>query len=353
MLSDRKSFDAAIAITVNINNNRNDTMQAIVQTEYGSADVLRLENVDRPIVSDNGVLVRVYGAAVHAGDWHLMRGTPFIIRLIFGGLLKPKIRTLGTDMAGQVEAVGKDVTTFKPGDEVFGDLSESGFGAFAEYVCTPEKALALKPTNLTFEEAATVPVSALAALQGLRDYGQLQSGQTVLIVGASGGVGSFAVQIAKAWGAIVTGVCSPSKAEMVRSLGADYVLDYTQATVLQNRQPYDLIFDTAAYRSAFDYLPVLAAQGTYVLVGGSTVRLFQVMLLGGLMSKISGRKMACLVSKPNSGDLLILKSLIEAGKIVPYIDRRYSLSEVPMAIRRLEQRQVQGKIAIGLEDKSG
>jgi NADPH:quinone reductase-like Zn-dependent oxidoreductase len=332
-------------------NHRNEAMKAIVQTEYGSADVLRLENVDRPVVSDNGVLVRVYGAAVHAGDWHLMRGTPFIIRLIFGGLLKPKFRTLGTDMAGQVEAVGKNVTAFKPGDEVFGDLSESGFGAFAEYVCPPEKALALKPTNLTFEEAATVPVSALAALQGLRDYGQLQPGQTVLINGASGGVGSFAVQIAKAWGAIVTGVCSPNKAEMVRSLGADHVLDYTQATVPQNGQKYDLIFDAAAYRSVFDYLPVLAAKGTYVMVGGSTVRLFQVMLFGGLMSKISGRKMTCLVSKPNSDDLLVLKTLIEAGKIIPYIDQRYSLSEVPVAIRRLEQRQVQGKIAIGLGDE--
>ncbi len=319
-------------------------MKAIVQTEYGSADVLRLENVDRPVVSDNGVLVKVCATSVHAGDWHLMRGTPFIIRLIFGGLLKPKIRTLGTDMAGQVEAVGKNVTAFKPGDEVFGDLSECGFGTFAEYVCTPEKALALKPTNLTFEEAATVPVSALAALQGLRDYGQLQSGQTVLIVGASGGVGSFAVQIAKAWGAVVMGVCSPSKAEMVRSLGADY----TQATVPQNGQKYDLIFDAAAYRSVFDYLPVLAAKGTYIMVGGSTARLFQVMLFGTLMSKILGRKMTCLVSKPNSDDLLILKTLIEAGKIIPYIDRRYSLSEVPMAIRRLEQRQVQGKIAISL-----
>jgi NADPH:quinone reductase-like Zn-dependent oxidoreductase len=329
-------------------NNRNDTMQAIVQTEYGSADVLRLETVDRPVMSDNGVLVRVYGAAVHAGDWHLMRGTPFILRLIFGGLLKPKIRIPGTNMAGQVEAVGKDVTAFKPGDEVFGDLSESGFGAFAEYVCAPEKALVLKPTNLTFEEAATVPVSALAALQGLRDYGQLQAGQKVLIVGASGGVGSFAVQITKAWGAIVTGVCSPSKAEMVRSLGADQVLDYTQATV-PNGQPYDLIFDAAAYRSAFDYLPVLAVKGTYVLVGGSTARFFQVMLFGALMSKISGRKMTCLASKPNSGDLSILKTLIEAGKIVPSIDRCYTLSEVPVAIRRLEQRQVQGKIVIGLQ----
>jgi NADPH:quinone reductase-like Zn-dependent oxidoreductase len=327
-------------------------MKAIIQTEYGSADVLRLENIDRPVVSDHGVLVRVHAAAVHAGDWHLMRGTPFIARLMFGGLLKPKIRIPGTDMAGRVEAVGRNVTAFVPGDEVFGDLSESGFGAFAEYVCTPEKALALKPTNLTFEEAATVPVSALTALQGLRDAGQLQSGQTVLINGAAGGVGSFAVQIAKAFGATVTGVCSPSKVEMVRSLGADYVIDYAQATVSHNGQRYDLIFDAAAYRSVFSYLPVWAPKGTYVLVGGSTARLFQVMLLGALISKMVGRKVTGLVSKPNPDDLLVLKTLIEAGKIVPCIDRCYSLSEVPIAIRRLEQRQVEGKIAISLRDES-
>ena len=344
--------DSAQTESIQAQIQRKSTMKAIVQTEYGSADVLRLENVDRPVVSDNGVLVRVHAAAVHAGDWHLMRGTPFIIRLMFGGLLKPKIRIPGTDIAGRVEAVGQNITAFGPGDEVFGDLSESGFGAFAEYVCTPEKALALKPTNLTFEQAATVPVSALAALQGLRDAGQLQSGQTVLINGASGGVGSFAVQIAKAWGAIVTGVCSPSKAEMVRSLGADHVLDYAQATVPQNRQQYDLIFDAAAYRSVFDYRPVLAPKGTYVLVGGSTARLFQVLLFGPLISKIVGRKVVCLTSKPNPDDLRVLKTLIEAGKIVPYVDQCYSLSEVPLAIRRLEQRQVQGKIAISLRDGS-
>jgi NADPH:quinone reductase-like Zn-dependent oxidoreductase len=321
-------------------------MKAIVQTEYGSAGVLRLEDVNKPIVPDNGVLVRVHAASVHAGDWHLMRGTPFLIRFIFGGLLKPKIKILGTDAAGRVEAVGKDVTQFNLGDEVFGDLSECGFGAFAEYVCVPETALALKPVNMTFEEAATVPVSALAALQGLRDVGQIQSGQKVLINGASGGVGSFAVQIAKAYGAEVTGVCSTSKVDMVRAIGADHVIDYTRADLTQNGQRYDLILDAAAYRSVFDYLPTLTPKGTYVLVGGSTARLFLVMFLGSWISKISRRNVKCQVSKPNQADLVILKDLIEAGKIAPFIDRRYSLSEVPAAISHLEQRQVRGKVSI-------
>jgi NADPH:quinone reductase-like Zn-dependent oxidoreductase len=192
-------------------NKRNDKMKAIVQVEYGSADVLRLEDVDKPVVQDNEVLVRVYAASVNAGDWHLMRGTPFLLRLMFGGLLKPKIKILGCDIAGRIEAIGKDVTQFQPGDEVFGDLSECGFGAFAEYVCATEAALVLKPASMTFEEAATVPDAALAALQGLRDIGQIQPGQKILINGASGGVGSFAVQIAKAFGAEVTAVCSTKK----------------------------------------------------------------------------------------------------------------------------------------------
>jgi NADPH:quinone reductase-like Zn-dependent oxidoreductase len=323
-------------------------MKAIVQTEYGSADVLRLEDVEKPVVPDNGVLVRVHAASVHAGDWHLMRGTPFLIRFIFGGLLKPKIKILGTDAAGRVEAVGKDTMQFKPGDEVFGDLSECGFGAFAEYVCVPETALALKPANLTFEEAATVPGSALAALQGLRDVGRIQSGQKVLINGASGGVGSFAMQIAKALGAEVTGICSTQKIDMVRSLGADHVIDYTQDDVIQKGQRYDLILDAAAYRSVFDYPPALNPKGTYVLVGGSTARLFLVMFFGSWISKISRRNVKFLVTKPNQADLVILRDLIEAGKIAPFIDRRYSLSEVPAAIRSLEQRQVRGKVAISV-----
>ncbi len=328
------------------NHKRNLKMKAIVQTEYGSTDMLSLQEIDKPILSDNGVLVRVHAASVNSGDWHLMRGTPFLSRLIFGGILKPKFKTLGMDVAGSVEAIGKDVTQFQTDDEVFGDLSECGFGAFAEYVCATESTLVLKPANISFEEAATVPAAALTALQGLRDSGQIRAGQKVLINGASGGVGSFALQIAKMSGAEVTAVCSTKKMEMVRSLGADYVIDYTQADVTKNGQLYDLIFDAAAYRSVFDYLPSLTTEGTYVLVGGSTARLFQVMFLGSLISRISHRQVKCLASKPNQADLVILRDLLEARKITPFIDRHYSLSEVPMAIRHLEQRQVTGKVAI-------
>ncbi len=326
--------------------NKNDKMKAIVLTKYGSPDVLSLQEVDKPVVPDNGILVRVHAASVNAGDWHLMRGTPFFMRLMFGGFLKPKIKIIGFDIAGQVEAVGKDVTQFKPGDEVFGDLSECGFGAFAEYVCATETALVLKPSATTFEAAATVPGAALTALQGLRDVGQIQSGQKVLIAGASGGVGSFAVQIAKAFGAEVSAVCSTKKMDMVRSLGADRVIDYTQTDVTQNEQRYDLIFDAAAYRSVFDYLPILTPEGTYVMVGGSIARFFQVMLLGSGISRISRRKVKCLAVKPNQKDLVTLRELMVAGKIVPFIDRYYDLSEVPAAIRHLEQRQVMGKVAI-------
>lgn len=321
-------------------------MKAIVQFEYGSADVLSLAEVDMPIAQSDEVLVKVHAAAVHAGDWHLMRGEPFLIRLIFGGLLKPKIRTLGTDMAGRVEAVGAKVTQFQPGDEVFGELSEFGFGTFAEYVSVPEKALALKPENLSFEQAAAVPISGLSALQALRDVGQVQPGQRVLINGAAGGVGSFAVQLAKAFGAEVTGVCSTRKVEMVRSLGANRIVDYTQEDIVQTTERYDLILDAAAYRSVFDFLPLLTPEGTYVMIGGSTARLLQVMLFGSLISKIRQRKVKCLMQKPSQADLIFLRELITESKLSPFIDRCYSLSEVPTAIHYLEQRQAKGKIAI-------
>jgi NADPH:quinone reductase-like Zn-dependent oxidoreductase len=324
-------------------------MKAIVQTEYGSPDVLSLQEVDKPVVTANGLLVRVRAASVNAGDWHLMRGEPFISRLMFGGILKPKFKTLGMDVAGCVEAVGKDVTQFQVGDEVFGDLSECGFGTFAEYICTTEAALVLKPANISFEQAATVPCAALTALQGLRDCGQIKSGQKVLINGASGGVGSFAVQIAKAFGAEVTAVCSTNKMEMMRSIGADLIIDYTQTDVAKNGQQYDLILDAAAYRrSVFDYSPILKTNGTYVLVGGSIARLFQVMLFGSVISRITRRKVKSLMVKPDRSDLIILKDLIETGKIVPFIDRTYNLSEVPAAIGQLEQRQVRGKVAISI-----
>lgn len=322
------------------------TMQAIVQTEYGAPEVLRLAEVERPTVSEDEVLVRIHASSVDAGIWHLMRGTPFLIRLIYGGLRRPKHAILGTAVAGTVEAIGENVTQFQPGDEVFGELSESGFGGFAEYVAAPASAWALKPQNVTFEAAATVPVSGLAALQALRDVGHLQSGQKVLILGASGGVGSFAVQLAKTWGAEVTGVCSPRKTEMVRALGADHIIDYTQTEVVQTRQQYDLIVDAAAFRPFTDYLSALAPDGTYVMVGGSTPGFFQALLLGPLVSKFGDRQIKALTSVPTPADLLTLKELVESGQIKPWIDRTYPLREVPAAIGYLEQRQVQGKVAI-------
>jgi NADPH:quinone reductase-like Zn-dependent oxidoreductase len=321
-------------------------MKAISQSNYGSTDMLSLQEVDKPVVTDKGVLIKVQAASVNSGDWHLMRGTPFLSRLMFGGILKPKIKTLGMDVAGRVEAVGKDVTQFQINDEVFGDISGCGFGAFAEYVCADESALVLKPTNTSFEQAATVPAAALAALQGLRDLGQIQSGQKVLINGASGGVGSFAVQIAKAFGAEVTALCSTKKMAMVQSLGADYVIDYTQVDITKNGEHYDLILDAAAYRSVFHYLPILSSHGSYVLVGGSIMRLFQILFFGALISKISRRNVKCLSSKPNQQDLTILSNLLESGKISPFIFQRCNLSEVPSAILALEQRQVMCKIAI-------
>jgi NADPH:quinone reductase-like Zn-dependent oxidoreductase len=323
-------------------------MKAIVQTDYGSTEKLKLTEIDRPTMPDNGVLVQVQAASVNSGDWHLMRGTPFLSRLMFGGILKPKIKILGMDVAGRVAAIGKNVTEFQIGDEVFGDLSECGFGAFAEYVCATEAALVLKPAQVSFEQAATVPAAALAALQGLRDYGQIQPGQRVLINGAASGVGSFAVQIAKLFGAEVTAVCGTQKLEMMSSIGANHIIDYTQSDITKNSQQYDLIFDVAAYRSVFDYLPMLTPEGAYVLVGGSTTRLFQVMLFGSLISKLSQRRVKCLVSRPNQADLVILRDYLAAGKIVPFIDRQYSLREVPAAIQHLEQRQVRGKVVISM-----
>ncbi|MGI0495428.1 NAD(P)-dependent alcohol dehydrogenase [Alkalinema pantanalense CENA528] len=321
-------------------------MKAIVQSEYGAADVLAVAEVAKPVPKENEVLVSIAAASVHAGDWHLMRGQPFLLRLIYGGWLKPKISTIGTDMAGRVEAVGAAVTQFQPGDEVFGDLSACGFGAFAEYVAVPETALGLKPDNLTLEQAATVPVSALAALHGLRDVGQVQPGQKVLIKGASGGVGSYAVQMAKAWGATVTALCSPQKMAMVRSLGADEVVDSQQIPWAQWQNQYDLIFDAAAYRPFDRLLPMLKPQGIYVMVGGDTWQLLRALLFGGWLSKRSQRQVKCLMSEPNQADLATLKTMIEAGQVQPMIDRRYTLSEVPEAMHRLEQRQVQGKVVI-------
>ena len=329
-----------------------DQMKAIVQSVYGGPDVLRLETVEKPVPKDDEVLVRVQASSVNAGDWHLMRGTPFLIRLMFGGLRRPTVRTLGIDVAGRVEAVGNAVTAFQVGDEVFADMSEAGFGSFAEYVCVPASMLVTKPTGISFEAAATVPAAAVTALQGLRDLGQILPGQKVLINGASGGVGSFAVQIAKVLGAEVTAVCSGNKVEMVRSLHPDHIIDYTQTDVTQTDQRYDLILDAAAYRSAQDYFSILSPQGTYVLVGGATPRFFQVLLLGKWLSKRSGRRVVALAATPNAQDLTTVAGMVESGQIVPVVDRCFDLATVPDAIRYVEQRLVQGKVAIRIHRDS-
>ena len=323
-------------------------MEAIVYHSYGSPDVLKLEEVQKPAPQGDQVLVKVLAASAAAGDWHLLRADPFLTRFMYG-LLKPKHTILGSDVAGRVEAVGRNVTQFQPGDEVFGDLSRCGFGSFAEYVCAPEDALALKPANLTFEQAAAVPVSAVTALQGLRDQGQIQPGQKVLINGASGGVGTFAVQIAKSFGTEVTAVCSTGKMAMVRSLGADHVIDYTQEDFTQNGERYDLILAANGYHPISAYQRALRPQGRYVMTGGSTAQMFQAMLLGPWLSRNSRQNMGNMLAKPNQKDLIFMKELIEAGKVTPVIDRRFPLPEVADAIRYLEAGHANGKVVITID----
>ena len=319
-------------------------MKAIVYDKYGPPDVLELQEVEKPVVKDDEVLVKVHAASVNPADWHVMRADPFLIRLMGMGLLKPKSKILGADIAGQVEAVGSNVKQFQPGDEVFGDI---GSGAFAEYACVTENRLVLKPANLSFEEAASVPLAALTALQGLRDKGQIQPGQKVLIHGASGGVGTFAVPIAKSFGAEVTGVCSTRNVDMVRSIGADHVIDYTKEDFTQNGQHYDLILAVAGNRSVFEYKRSLSPKGIYVMIGGSsTTLMFSSMLLGPLISTFGSQKMGFMMAKINQNDMVFIKELLEAEKVTPVIDRSYTLSEVPEAIRYLEEGHAQGKVVI-------
>jgi len=323
-------------------------MKAIVCTKYGPPDVLQLKEVEKPSPKDDEVLIKVHAASANAADWHLLRGDPFLVRLD-SGLLKPKNKILGADIAGRVEAVGRNVKQFKPGDEVFGDISACGLGGFAEYVCARENALVLKPPSMTFEQAAAVPMAAVTALQGLRDKGQIQPGQKVLINGASGGVGTFAVQIAKSFGAEVTGVCSTGKLDIVRSIGADQVIDYTQEDFTQNGQRYDLIIAANGYHSISDYKRALGPKGIYVATGGSMAQIFQGLLLGPWISMTGSKKMGTLSAVPNQKDLVFMKELLEAGKVVPVIDRRYPLSEVPEALRYLEEGHAQGKVVIVVE----
>jgi len=324
-------------------------MKAVVYTEYGSPDVLQLTEVEKPIPQDNQVLVRVYAASANPLDWHRMRGAPFLARLD-GGLRKPKNPRLGADIAGRVEAVGSSVTQFQPGDEVFGYVT----GAFAEYVCACETDVALKPANLSFEQAASVPVVAFTALQGLRDTGHIQSGQTVLVNGASGGVGTFAVQLAKSFGAEVTGVCSTRNLDLVRSIGADHVIDYTREDFTRTGQRYDLMYDAVGNRSVADYRRALRPQGRCVIAGFTTMpRLFEHIVVGAWLSRTGGRKIGLMgTAKPNQKDLLVVKALLEAGKVVPVIDRRYPLRETAEAIRYLEAGHAKGKVIITVEQNS-
>jgi NADPH:quinone reductase-like Zn-dependent oxidoreductase len=320
-------------------------MKAIVCTEYGPPDVLQLQEVEKPTPKDDQVLVKVHATSLNAADFETMRG---VWSARFAGPLRPANKILGTDLAGRVEAVGSEVAQFQPGDEVWGDLSfPYGFGTFAEYVAVSEKALAPKPASMTFEEAATYPQAAIIALQSLRDKGQVQPGQNVLINGAGGGMGTFAVQIAKYYGAEVTGVDSSRKLDMLRSIGADHVMDYTQEDYTKSAQRYDVILDVVAHRSVFDYQRALTPEGIFIIVGGSLATFLQVVFLGALISRMGSKRLGLNAYEPNNReDLAILEELFEAGKVVPVIDRRYPLSEIPEALRYLEEGQALGKAVI-------
>jgi NADPH:quinone reductase-like Zn-dependent oxidoreductase len=323
-------------------------MKAIVQDTYGSADVLELRDIDRPEPKDDEVLVRVHAAGLHRGDWHVMTGLPYLIRVVVPtlGLRKPKVPVRGMDVAGTVEAVGKDVTRFQPGDAVFGWSD----GSFAEYVSAPEDQLAPKPANLSFEQAAVIPISGFAALQALRDKGEVQAGQKVLIIGASGGVGLFAVQLAKAFGAHVTGVASTAQLELVRSIGADDAVDYTRDDVTNGTRHWDLIIDTAGRRPLSRLRRALTPKGTLVIVGGEGAGRwlggFDRNLRAPVLSRFVGQRLRMLASKERQEDLQTLRELIEAGKLTPIIGRTYPLSEVPEAMRALEAGHTRGKLVI-------
>jgi NADPH:quinone reductase-like Zn-dependent oxidoreductase len=322
-------------------------MKAIVYHKYGPPDVLQLIEIEKPIPKDKQVLVKVHAASLNYGNLVLLKGEPFLARLAFG-LTKPKYPIPGGDIAGRIEAVGKDVKQFQPGDEVFGDLSSCGWGGFAEYVTVPESALALKPANLSFEEAAAVPMAAVTALQALRDKGKIRSGQRVLINGASGGVGTFAVQIAKSFGAEVTAVCSSRNVNHARVIGADHAIDYTRDDFTKRTQRYDLILGVNGSKPISAYKRTLHPNGIFVHVGGSGSQMFQTMLLGPWISLTGSRKISSFLQRQNQKDLVFMKELLESGKVKPVIDRSYKLSEVPEAFRYFEEGHAQGKVVISV-----
>ena len=325
-------------------------MKAIVCTKYGPPEVLQLKEVEKPTPNDNQVLVRVHAASLNPAEMHMMSGKLMARILGRNGLLKPKNTIPGADFSGRVEAVGRNVTQFKPGDEVFG---RRGFDGFAEYVCVTENPIALKPANMTFEQAAAVPVAGITALQSLRDDGQIQPGQNVLINGASGGVGTFSVQIAKAFGAEVTGVCSTRNLDLVRSIGADRVIDYTREDFTRNGQRYDLIIDNVGNHPVSDYVRALNPKGICVVVGYTSIGLLlQYMLLGRLISRNGSKKIGSMLAHIKQKDLVVLKELMEAGKIVPVVDKCYPLSQVPEAYRYLKTRHAPGKIVVTLKNNN-
>ncbi|MCK4412388.1 MAG: NAD(P)-dependent alcohol dehydrogenase [Candidatus Eisenbacteria sp.] len=319
-------------------------MNAVVMERYGTPDVLQLRDVAKPTPKANEVLVRVHAASVNDWDWGLLQGTPFVNRMI-SGLFTPKVQIIGGDIAGRVEAVGKDVKAFEPGDEVYGDLCMSGFGAFAEYACAPEACLAHKPTRMTFEQAAAIPQAGMLAVQGLIDVGRIQSGQKLLLNGAGGGVGTFALQVAKLYETEVTVVDKPGKLEMLRAMGADYLIDCLKEDFTKGGKCYDLILDVKTNRSPFAYARALNPNGTYVTVGGNTLRLIQALVLGPPMSRICTKHVRIVTLKPNK-DLAYMNELFEAGKLVPVIDGPYKLADVPEAFRLFGTGDHKGKIIV-------
>ena len=326
-------------------------MKAVVHTEYGPPNLLRFTDVEKPTPNDDEVLVNIQAASLNAYDWHLLTADIFLSRTATG-LFKPKSTMLGADIAGRVEAVGKNIKQFKPGDEVFGDLASSGGGGFSEYVTVPESALELKPVNLSFEEAAAIPMAAITALQGLRDEGKIQSGQKVLINGASGGVGTFAVQIAKFFGAEVTAVCSTRNQELARTLGADHIIDYTKENFTQSGKEYDLILAANGYHPLSAYKRALSPKGIYVMAGGTMSQIFSAMLLGSLMSIGGDKKMGGVSARPNQKDLTFMKDLLEAGKVKPIIDRSYPFNDLVEALQYIGEGHSQGKVVINMADNT-
>ena len=317
-------------------------MRAVIRDSYGPPDVLRFQEVEKPIPKDDEILMKVYSASVNRADSHGLRGTPFMARIILGGLIKPKVKILGYDFSGQVEAVGRNVTKFQPGDEVFGTNKVGG--GFAEYLSVIEDLILIKPPNVSFEDAASVPGAGVTALQCLQKYGGIQSGQNVLINGASGGVGTNAVQIAKALGATVTGVCSTTNLDMVRSIGADDVIDYTKEDFTQSQQMYDLIIDVVAKSSFSECKPILKPNGRYVTTAFTPGLALKAKMVRG------DKKMIPMLASPEKNDLIYLKDLLESGKLKPVIDRRYSLEQVSDAIRYLEEGHVKGKLIINVKE---